>query len=421
MTMPWRFSISLATVFLAATSSLAFAQGPMSHAWGPPAGSQPMIPACPPGGMMPGYGPACPPGMGQGAPQRVDPDIFYDNDSPIDLVIAETLRRSWFRLEYMNWDIKNVGNRLLGAPMATVDPRELFLAFDPGNVPRLNTAAFVPDTQDISFDSLNGMRMTLGAPTEWGTFEADVWGFVSSSQKIKVDPEFDFVTGLTIIPAVSLSVNGAPSDSQMILFDNGYEAELTSGMWGAQGNWVGNPATPQNALCLSPVLGIRYIKFDEELRISGSDLATGTNPRITSKTNNNFVGPQVGFRASVDTKWLSLGAEPKVLLGINRHQDSVRTSQIFDVSNPNTLSTNEDTDFAPAFNLPSYAKLHLGENFSVFAGYELLWLSNATRASQQVVYDSPAIVTDPVQIRAKKVREQLYAHGFSIGAEFRFR
>jgi hypothetical protein len=192
-------------------------------------------------------------------------------------------------------------------------------------------------------------------------------------------------------------------------------------MWGTQFNWVGNPATPQNTLCVSPVVGIRYVKFDEELRISGNDIGTATSPRITSKANNNFAGPQVGFRASVDSKWFSLGIEPKAMLGINRHQDSVSTSQIFDVSNPNTLSRNEDTDFAPVINVPGYAKVHLTQSFSLFAGYELLWLTNATRPTESILYDSPAIATDPVQIRLQKSRESVFTHGFMVGGELRFR
>ncbi len=424
MTMPWRFSISLATVLLAAMSGLAFAQGPMPAAWGPPPANQAMVPPYAQG-MMPGYGPACPPGS-LPSPQLVDPDIFYDRDAPIDLVFAETLRRGWFRVEYLHWNIKDPGGRILGADMATLDPKVPFTAFDPGNIPRGFglLGAFVPDTSDVRLDSLPGMRLTVGAPTQWGAFEADIWAIMNASTSINVDPELntDFtVPFITIIPAVTLTTDGAPSDTQMILFDNGYNAEIRSGMWGAQGNWIANPLTPNNTLSLSPVLGIRYVKFDEELRISGSDIGTATNPRITSKSNNNYVGPQVGMRATLASKWLSLGIEPKVLLGINRHQDSVRTSQIFDAANPNTFDTNEDTDFAPAFNLPATAKLHLSQNFSLFAGYELLWLSNATRATEQIVYDSGPLPTDPSQIRLKKHREPVYAHGFMVGGELRFR
>jgi len=384
-----------------------------------------MVPSCPPGGMPPGYyGQVCPPGAanyGGPGPQQVDPDIFYDDDSPIDLVIRETLRRSWIRVEYLQWNIQDPGNHLLGAGTATVDPRIPFQAFDPGNIPRVGVNAFVPDTGAMDFDDIPGMRITVGAPTQWGTFEADVWAIMNGENTLDIDPQFDFTTGFLNIPAVTLTVDGAPSDSQMILFDNGYNAELRSGMWGTQFNWVGNPATPQNTLCVSPVVGIRYVKFDEELRISGNDIGTATSPRITSKANNNFAGPQVGFRASVDSKWFSLGIEPKAMLGINRHQDSVSTSQIFDVSNPNTLSRNEDTDFAPVINVPGYAKVHLTQSFSLFAGYELLWLTNATRPTESILYDSPAIATDPVQIRLQKSRESVFTHGFMVGGELRFR
>ncbi len=320
----------------------------------------------PPGRNVAGWGPAYPPAGGQyigGGPRQVQPDIFYDSDSPIDLIIAETLRRSWMRVEYIGWNIKDPGNRLLGAEMDTLDARVPFQAFDPGNVARTNVNGVVQDTGDISFDNLNGMRLTFGAPTQWGSFEADVWGVISGSQTLSVDPVFDPATLVTTIPAVTMTVNGAASDTSMILFDNGYDAELRSGMWGAQGNWIANPLTPQNALVLSPVVGIRYVKFNEELRISGSDLASGTNPRISSKSNNNVVGPQVGFRASMDSKWFSMGLEPKVMFAINRHQDTVRASDIWDSANGDAYESKEDTDFAPGFNLPAYAKVHLGENF----------------------------------------------------------
>jgi hypothetical protein len=244
---------------------------------------------------------------------------------------------------------------------------------------------------------------------------------MSGTQTLNIDPVFNLETGTTLIPAVTLTVNGSPSDSAMVLFDNGYEAELRSGMWGAQGNWIANPVTPNNTLGISPVIGIRYVKFDEELRISGNDTGTATSPRISSKSNNNLVGPQIGFRASLESKWLSLGVEPKVMFAVNRHQDTVRASQIFDAANPNAYETNEDTDFAPGFNAPAYAKLHLGQNFSLFAGYELLWLSNVSRATEQVVYDSDPLATDPPQIGLKKHREQVLAHGFMVGGEFRFR
>jgi len=356
----------------------------------------------------------------QDGPHQVgEQPLFYDDDSRLDQVVGETLRQSWIRFEYLNWNIQDPGRDLLGARMATLDPRQPFQAFDVGNIPRLGVSAAVPDLGNIQPDGLNGVRATIGVPTQLGTLEADVWGITQGSQSDRIRPTID-LNGLTIIPAISLLSNGSPSDSTMVLFDTDYRSQIQTSLFGTQGNFYFNPVSTGSPLLLKPLVGFRYVRFHEDLLIHGVDVATGTTPRIDSESGNNLFGPQIGLRLSHDNRWFSLGVEPKLMLGVNRHNDSVSAQ---DILNPGNRMSRDDnaTDFAPVIDLSGYGKIHLSDNVSLFAGYQLLILTNITRPSDQIRYDSPLVTTDPPQIGLLRNRQSLVTHGFMVGGEFRFR
>jgi hypothetical protein len=385
-------------------------------------------PGCPPGG---GYGPACPPGGGFGAHQVGEPSWFYDSDSRFDQTFHETLRRSWFRVGYVYWEIQNPGKDLLGARMATEDPRDPlgFQAFDVGSVPRIGVFARVPDLQFIDSSQLNGIRGEVGIPMTTGALEMDVWAVQQFSDERNIRPQVDPITGFVTIPAITLLSAGNPSDNTMVLFDTNYQAAFQATVFGTQADFVFQPVNPGIPLSVQSVVGVRYVRYDEELNIRGRDQASnngaGLNPRVHSEAFNNIVGPQFGVRAGMDSKWLSFNVEPKLLLAINRHQDKVTASEILAPITANTplvRDVNEDTDFAPGFSLSGEVRIHCTETFSLFAGYELLALSNVSRSSDIIVYDSPLEPIDnPSLIRREKDRAGLFMHGAFVGGEFRFR
>lgn len=399
--MPWRFLLCLGTVILVSTSGIARAQSPQPG-WGPP-----------------GY---CPPPYGSGGgPELIGERPFlYDTDARMDLIFRETLRRSWFRLDYLHWNIENPGNKLLGAPMATLDPRQPFDAFNPGNIPRIGVDAVVPDLADVDLDNMSGIRGTIGVPTQLGTLEVDAWGLAQASQSERIRPSIDLLTGATVLPAITLLSAGSPSDSAMVLFDTDYRNELRSNLFGTQANFYFNPMSTGSPLTFKPIAGFRYIRFHEELEIRGIDQTSGTTPRVSSSSHNNLFGPQIGFRTSVDNEWFSLGIEPKLMVGVNRHEDDVSASDILDPGN-SVRHENNDTDFAPVIDLSSYLKLHVSKNCSLYAGYQLLILTNTSRPANQIRYNSPLISTDPPLIDLKKDRDSIFTHGLMVGGEFRFR
>lgn len=414
-TMPWRFSLCLATVLLAATSGIARAQAPPDMSgpgWSPPSGA---------GSSMYLLQGDCPPGYGAAQPELVgERPALYDVDSRLDLILRETIKRSWIRFEYLNWNIDGPGNDLLGARMATQDARQPFQAFDPGNIPRVGVAGFVPDLQTVELDNQNGIRATVGIPMQTGSLEFDVWGIAQASQERVIAPQIDLQTGVVFLPAITLTSAGTPSDSSMVLFDTSYRNEIRSSLFGTQANYYFNPASTATYLTMKPLLGFRYVKFNEELEIRGVDATTGTNPRLDSSSHNNLFGPQVGFRTSFDNQWFSIGVEPKLMLGVNRHEDRVSASDILDPGNA-VQAENNDTDFAPVVDLSSYLKVHITESCSLYGGYQLLLLTNASRPSDQIRYDAPLVPTDPARIGLRKDREAILTHGFMVGGEFRFR
>jgi hypothetical protein len=403
-TMPWRFSVCLATVILAATSGIARAQAPPGYGGRPMSALQ--------GDCPPGYGPANPELVGERP-------WLYDVDSRIDLVLRETLRRSWIRFDYLNWNIDGPGNDLLGARMATLDAREPFQAFDPGNIPRVGVAGLVPDLQDVELDNMNGIRATVGIPMQTGSLEFDVWGIAQASQERVIGPQIDLLTGAVVLPAITLTSAGTPSDSTMVLFDTNYRNEIRSTLFGTQANYYFNPMSTATHVTTKPLLGFRYVRFKEELEIQGVDAATGTNPRLSSSSHNNLFGPQVGFRTSVDTEWFSVGIEPKVMFGVNRHEDTVSASDILDPGNA-IRTENNDTDFAPVIDLSSYLRINVSRSCSLYGGYQILVLTNASRPSDQIRYDAPLVPTDDPRIGLRKDREAVLTHGFMVGGEFRF-
>jgi hypothetical protein len=416
-----RISLYLAAVLLAA---------PAAQAQSPPAGSPSGVMQTNWGGGYPApvqYGGppqqyACPPGGGYDVPPELvgEQPWGYDDDSRLDLVLKETVRRSWVRFEYLNMNIQGPGHDLLGAQLATQDARQPYTAFDAGNIPRLGVFAVTPDVNGVQLQNNNGFRFTVGVPTELGTLEADAWTLAQATNEQRIRPVVDLGTGITLLPAISLQSAGNPSDNTMVLFDTDYRAALRTDLWGTQANFYFNPASAASAISFRPLLGIRYMQFFEELSINGTDVLTGTSPHVLARSNNNMAGGQFGFRLSHDNDWFSLGIEPKLMVGVNRVVDNVKSSDILTAGNSSAFRS-RDTNFCPALDLSSYAKIHLSKSFSLFGGYQLLVLPNVSRPTDNIRYNSPLdVANDPPEITLRNNSQVLLVHGFMVGGELRF-
>lgn len=431
-------------------SCLAMAQGPYMQ--GPPPGYLPGPPD-PAAFSGQGYGPAY-------ATELV-PDVYeqYAVFGAAAQQMNQGWNGAWISADYLIWNIEGPGGTLLGAPMAARDPNSAFAAFDPingirldalgnqvvGVVPNLggtflknnnaaligfptdNRAAFALGNKATTSD-LNGARIQGGLPLFEGVLEAEAWGLAESQNDIFIGPTALTLNAVTLIPALTLLENGLPSDTNMILFSESYNASLSTNLWGTEGNWAFPTLRTGGAVEITPLLGFRYSRMSENLSISGADIpdplgapTVVLNHRLSATMGNHVFGPQIGMRAVLKSRWFTVGFEPKLAASVNRVNQDLSTQQIYSTTEAARLLQDHFTQFSPTLDLAFFAKVHFTENFSVRVGYDYILTGSVYRAYENINYLSPATAGDPPTIALKKDRTNMYVHGLSIGGEWAFR
>lgn len=408
--------------------SSAWGQGP----WGAPG-------AVPPGGyspyQMPGYHD---PGLyDELLPER---HSMYNHSGQGHLTLQEAFAESYVRLDYLHWKISGGDGVVLGAPNSSgadisgQDRNNRLPAVDPSTGFQPQTAAVVPSLNH-NYDTIDGLRGTVGFPTNVGTLEAEIFYFEPVDNVINIRPFQDTLASgpETVIGGMTLLTNGTVSSTMMILFNQSYTARQETQFWGSEANWIFDPFTPNVAVEFSPIIGFRFLQLDDSLNISGQHVQSPTvtlNHMVASMARNNIFGPQVGLKAATTMGRLELAAETKFLFGINRLSEGVYTSEIF---NPTTsLDPNQateaaravkdtTTEFAPLFDLSLSGKFQVSPNLKIFASYELILASGLSRAFNNIYYDAPSSVNQAPTITLKSTTSEFVAHGFAVGGEFTFR
>ena len=215
----------------------------------------------------------------------------------------------------------------------------------------------------------------------------------------------------------------------MLLYDQGYRASLKTDVFGTEANFVFNPVTPNQPLTIRPLVGFQYINYRENLLISGSDLRDAMDPvdpaatvlynhRIDAGSRNNIYAPQIGVRAEFAHEWFTIGVTPKFMMGLNRRQDQLRTAQLLTLTD-RSFDEEQATEVAPGLDLKVDARVHLNEHFSLFASYQLYVLSNISRPTSNINYDTIGGTTANLNLNTSK-QHQLFFDGITVGGELRF-
>lgn len=396
-----------------------------------------------------GYGQApIPQGPGRTIYEQLPDDQgWLYEDAPIDRILKSAFRHAYFRADYLLWDISDPGDDVLGAPTNLTVPNPNSQVPIPANqVPVLQLTdqdgnlieAVQPTLANVFTNENNGLRLTFGMPlAELGTFEASVFALQTSRSTLgfpdirSVDVDGDGITdfdGFTpidtngdgidddfisqnVVDAVAQAVlvNGqVPAGNNFVLInDVDYQATLKTSVWGAEGNFLFAPYNPNQDFVTTPMVGVRYMNFNEELRQSGSytsqviDPVTGlpvldvngnpvtqvSNRRIDATTKNHLVGPQFGFRTELRRKWFAVGATPKVMLGVNNYRAELGTVQVLNPNDPSQSLLDKGTTFGVIGDIEVYSRVYLGEHFSAFVGYNFLWAGMITRPADDIVYN----------------------------------
>ena len=396
--------------------------------------------------MMYGGGGYPPAGPGMGYPIRdhyVQQDPAWDDSAPIEQFLTQVFTKSWFRMEYMLWDIDAPGNVFLGGPFPLnrapgqggSDPRNPFPISDfvDGSD---RGVGIIPDLSGISLNDISSIRGTMGIPFRNGSMEFSIWGTEQMSSGTGIDGLIaarqnenpavnDVELGTELNPSIVLPLlfDNTQAGDRFLIFNDRFSSTLTSQLWGAEANVFSGAYSAGEGVKFEPMVGFRYINLDEGFVMSGEDSRTAAfrDSTIDSQVQNNLYGPSAGFRLAMVHRWFTIEATPRVSFALNNHSSSVAFEQGTTTDTGTTVISSyedeDDVDFSTIFQVSGNLRLHVTKTFSIFGGYDALWIYRLSRAYDNVLYNSDA--TSPV-IGLANDNESMFVHGFSIGGELRF-
>jgi hypothetical protein len=351
--------------------------------------------------------------------------------TPLEDIICRAARNVNVRLDYLHWSISKPHTTLIGAQPSLAEmnndffPNSKFgdvdfdtppLQRDPRTPFEVSPQfdGFAYDTGPVILDDNDGIRGTLIFPMTYGTVE--IGGFYVHRANGDINPGFILLptSTSTLIPVIPLSQNGQPS-STVLLFSQGINASFSSLVFGAEANIVFKPIVPkERGLIWMPIIGFRYLGIQERFDVAGFNAGAPTS-MIQSTTINNMYGPQAGMRFEFLTKWFTIGAEPKFMLGVNQAAAGV------DSFDP-TIGTAHDHQsyltLAPVGALDVYAKIPLHEHIRFFVAYNLLGTGFVSRPNEQIVYDTNSSGDNNIHLSIH--HSAFLVQGYSLGVEFNF-
>jgi hypothetical protein len=345
----------------------------------------------------------------------------YGPDTSFERFVKEAFRHGYFRLEYLNWNIKDPGQDVLGAPILSpiLDPNNIYLntripfqifnqGVSLGDGP-LAGFGVSPTLDQARLATNDGIRGTWGVQLEPFAVEASVFalrtarvdttaGDLPITQILSTDilgnplPPVNFGTFV----AQGVLVNGVPGRTAYLIYDDSYQATLRSGVWGSEANLILDAVNAGEPCTIQPIIGFKFVNFSETLTqfgtfrdplVTGNDIQSRT---INATTMNYLYGPQIGTRIEMGHPRLMFGFQPKMMFGINTYSSALQAANTRTnttvADNPQNLKE-KDTTFGPVADLQVYARGKLTEHMTVFVGYNLMWAGLITRPSDNIVYN----------------------------------
>ena len=292
--------------------------------------------------------------------------------------------------------------------------------------------ALFPFASALNNDDVAGIRGTWGLDLNGADMELSFFGLDQSrsdlsdndisASRLRVGE--DAVFGTTNFPnlAVPLLTDGTPGttgDLNALIFTESFSSRISTQMWGSEISFLSDRSAPGGSGASWQWLGgFRYVNLDEQFGFTGTSVGSAATS-VTASTINNYFGPQVGGRAALTSKYLTLSATPRVMLGLNDNTSRVGSS-IAGVDGTQYIT--RSVDFGTVTQLNLSLELHLSPQFSMYGGYDYMWLTGVSRPYNNIVYDS---TLDGIGARVADIRQSvdvqnLIINGFSVGATFRY-
>ncbi len=377
---------------------------------------------------------------------------LWNSEQPIEHFVEEVAARSSIRLEFMMFNFVAPANDVIGAPVANLGVGATPDKIDGITVPfdvndNLNGGnptglALFPLTNSMDSGDTPGVRGTWALELEEAEMELGFFGFEQAGSSLVfadidgprdilagVNPNIDPTLGLATMPnyAVPLLTDGLVADAagfNSLIFNNSFEAYSQTQMWGSELAFLSRKKLAGGVgFGLQYLGGFRYTSLDENFRFKGSFDGRGVFPSYTSlvsaTTLNNLYGPELGLRWSLNSKYLTLSATPRVMLGINDYEARLSSDPL---GLGATRTQNDQVEFATMTQLGLNAEIHMTEGFSVYGGYDFMWLTGVTRPNDNIVYDSTTAAAGGFtpNIRQSVHLNDFMANGFTFGAVFKY-
>jgi len=288
---------------------------------------------------------------------------------------------------------------------------------DPFPVPGGTARAY--NTAPISLYENSGIKGTLILPMTYGSLEFT--GFILQHAESQVNlgglPQGSFANNDEFFAALPVKLNEQNSDI-VGLFSQYFAAEFTSLVFGGECNIVFNPIVPkQYGLLIRPEVGFRYLGIQEEFDVYAQNPGIPTTT-ITSRTISNIYGPQVGVRFELVTQWFTIGADPRVMVGVNQF---VSTVESFDAEIGSSADRIAATRFDAVGAFDLYAKIPIHDQVRIYVAYNLIGTGNISRPQQQIDYNVTGTETSFTNdIHLSLAHSDFIVQGFSVGLEFNF-
>jgi hypothetical protein len=328
-----------------------------------------------------------------------------------------------------------------------------------GAVPVPNRTPPTDPTTGLPFDPATGQPVT--PPFLWPSIRNPLGQTVGPPGTI-LDPR-GRGDNFRIVWAIR---NPDPVDALINPFLNTYQAALKTSVWGTEANWISSTGLDNGGpFTVRPMIGFRYAYYAEDLRQSGAYTFVTTNPvngqlvdntinrKIDSTTINNLYGPQLGLRMEATSKWFTIGAQPKVMMGLNTYKANLATGNVLRPSADSlgqAAPTNEasflalgDTDqditenastFGVVGDLELYSRVRLTNYLHAFVGYNFMWAGMITRPADNIYYNAKTVLIDPnldpndtntatrldSDFRLKVDYSGAIIQGLTLGAELRY-
>jgi hypothetical protein len=386
---------------------------------------------------------------------------LWDENRPIEHFLHEVASRSWVRVEFMQWDMRSPSGGTIGAPVSglqNVLPNNSVEGISsPISINNnLNGGvdagfALFPQSNGLSLTDAPGTRGTLGVAMNGGDLELSFFGFqqkngdltwndidtarqtlatVNAAALAALGITVDTSLGTTLNPnfAIPLKTNGIVTDVaglNSLRFDTSLQVTMGSRLWGSEMMFLTERYNPGEGLGFQWLGGLRYTNLDEVYSIHGVGTggATGTafTTDISSTVVNNFYGPEAGARASYNNRWFTLSATPRVMMGLNDYTASTTADPL---GTGSTSFRHRKVDFGTVTQLNMLAEVHFNTKFSIYGGYDFMWIPRLSRPNENIDFNSIPDATGVTGFTPDITQDINYtnfsAKGFSLGAVFRY-